>query len=51
MSGTKERLLKAMVGHTIAGKMMGPDITWDTYGGENTVKQMYDLIKRLDYKL
>lgn len=51
MDGTKERLLKAMVGHEKGDKSIGPDITWDGYGGENTVRQMYDLIKRLNYGL
>lgn len=51
MTGTEERLLKAMVGHEDGDKNIGPNITWDVYGGENTVKQMYDLIKRLDFGL
>jgi len=49
LTSTEERLLKAMVGHEDGDKSIGPNITWDVYGGANTINQMYDLIKRLDY--
>lgn len=51
LTGTEERLLKAMVGHEDGDKSIGPNITWDGYGGKNTIKQMHDLIKRLNYGL
>jgi integrase len=49
LTGTEERLLKAMVGHEDSDKSFGPDITWDNYGGTNTVKQASDLLRKLDY--
>lgn len=51
LSGTQERIFKAMVGHELEGGGIGPDITWDGYGGNLTINQMYSLIKRLDYGL
>lgn len=51
LTSTEERLLKAMVGHEDGDKNIGPNITWDVYGGENTVRQMYELIRKLDYGL
>lgn len=49
MSGTQERVFKAMVGHASESNVIGPDITWDNYGGEITLQQMFTLIKRLNY--
>lgn len=49
MSGTQERVLEAMVGHDSNKAVIGPDITWDGYGGSITLEQMSALIKRLNY--
>jgi len=51
LSSSQDRIFKAMVGHTTEGESIGPDITWDVYGGNITIQQMMELIKKLDYDL
>ncbi|OGU01891.1 MAG: hypothetical protein A2X82_06975 [Geobacteraceae bacterium GWC2_55_20] len=50
LTHTEASLISAMVGHEDDIITGGNKITWGTYGGAHTVKQMYELIKRLDYE-
>jgi len=42
-------LISAMIGHEDESVHGGNKITWDVYGGGHLVKQMYDVIRKLDY--
>lgn len=49
LTHTEASLISSMVGHEDDIITGGNKITWGTYGGVHKVKQMFDLIKRLDY--
>ncbi len=49
LTHTEASLISAMVGHEDEVIGGGNKITWGTYGGAHSVKQMYGVIKQLDY--
>jgi len=49
MTHSEASLISCMVGHEDEQLSGGNAVTWGTYGGAHSVKQMYGIMKKLDY--